>query len=118
MKSPHLVMVTAYGREELLKQAEENGFETVLIKPVTSSILFDTAVDVLGGERGKAEPLQAAPAIDTDHLRGGRILLVEDNEINQEVAMGRLEDANMFVDLAEKARTRSKWSRRTTMTSC
>ena len=41
---PHLVMVTAYGREEVLKQAEESGFENVLIKPVTSSILFDTAI--------------------------------------------------------------------------
>ena len=35
---PHLVMVTAYGREEVLKQAEENGFENVLIKPVSPSI--------------------------------------------------------------------------------
>ena len=33
-------------------------------------------------------------------MRGARILLVEDNEINQEVAMGQLEDAG-FVDLAE-----------------
>ena len=37
-------MVTAYGREEVLKQAEDSGFESVLIKPVTSSILFDTAI--------------------------------------------------------------------------
>ena len=48
---PHLVMVTAYGREEVLKQAEESGFENVLIKPVTSSILFDTAVDGVGHRR-------------------------------------------------------------------
>ena len=41
---PHLVMVTAYGREDVLKQAEEHGFDNVLIKPVTSSILFDTAI--------------------------------------------------------------------------
>ena len=34
-------------------------------------------------------------------MRGARILLVEDNEINQEVAMGQLEDAEAFVDLAE-----------------
>ena len=35
-RRPRLVMVTAYGREEVLKQAEEHGFEDVLIKPVTS----------------------------------------------------------------------------------
>lgn len=101
-KAPHLVMVTAYGREEVLKQAEESGFENVLIKPVTSSILFDTAVVALGGgHQGHSEPTQAAPAIATDLLRGARVLLVEDNEINQEVAIGQLEDANIFVDLAE-----------------
>jgi two-component system sensor histidine kinase/response regulator len=98
---PHLVMVTAYGREEVLKQAEECGFENVLIKPVTSSILFDTAVVALGADGESPEPVQAGPAFDIDRMRGARILLVEDNEINQEVAIGQLEDAEAFVDLAE-----------------
>jgi two-component system, sensor histidine kinase and response regulator len=99
--APHLVMVTAYGREEVMKQAEEIGFENVLIKPVTSSILFDTAVVALGADSGKIESTPAMPSFDIDHMRGTRILLVEDNEINQEVAIGQLEDAEAFVDLAE-----------------
>jgi CheY-like chemotaxis protein len=99
--SPHLVMVTAYGREEVLKQAEESGFENVLIKPVTSSILFDTAVGALGADEGTVEVAPAGPSIDIDRMRGARVLLVEDNEINQEVAIGQLEDAELFVDLAE-----------------
>jgi len=98
---PHLVMVTAYGREEVLKQAEDSGFENVLIKPVTSSILFDTAVVALGGDREHTEAVPAGPSFDADLLRGAHVLLVEDNEINQEVAVGQLEDANVFVDLAE-----------------
>ncbi len=98
---PHLVMVTAYGREEVLKQAEESGFENVLIKPVTSSILFDTAVVALGADGERTETVQAGPSFDIERMRGARILLVEDNEINQEVAMGQLEDAEAFVDLAE-----------------
>ena len=98
---PHLVMVTAYGREEVLRQAEETGFENVLIKPVTSSILFDTAVVALGADGGQTDTAQAGPSFDIDKMRGARILLVEDNEINQEVAMGQLEDAEAFVDLAE-----------------
>jgi CheY-like chemotaxis protein len=99
--APHLVMVTAYGREEVLKQAEESGFENVLIKPVTSSILFDTAVVVLGADKECPEPAQAQPSFDINRMRGARVLLVEDNEINQEVAVGQLEDAEVFVDLAE-----------------
>jgi CheY-like chemotaxis protein len=98
---PHLVMVTAYGREEVLKQAEDSGFENVLIKPVTSSILFDTAAVALGADGGRTETVQSGPSFDIDRMRGARILLVEDNEINQEVAMGQLEDAEAFVDLAE-----------------
>ena len=47
------------------------------------------------------ETVQAGPSFDIDRMRGARILLVEDNEINQEVAMGQLEDAEAFVDLAE-----------------
>ena len=100
-KPPHLVMVTAYGREEVLKQAEQNGFDNVLIKPVTSSILFDTTADVLGADVETAETGRATSSFDVDRIRGARVLLVEDNEINQEVAVGLLEDIELFVDLAE-----------------
>jgi PAS domain S-box-containing protein len=101
---PHLVMVTAYGREEVLKQAEESGFENVLIKPVTSSILFDTAVEALGGDHEDTDTTQAGDAFDSAQLRGARVLLVEDNDVNQEVAVGQLEDADVFVDVAENGK--------------
>ena len=99
--APHLVMVTAYGREEVLKQAEESGFENVLIKPVTSSILFDTAIGALGADLEATETVEAGLSFDIERMRGARVLLVEDNEINQEVAIGQLEEAEVFVDLAE-----------------
>jgi two-component system sensor histidine kinase/response regulator len=98
---PHLVMVTAYGREEVLKQAENNAFRSVLIKPVTASTLFDSAIQILGERQNKKEELQAGPDTDIGQLRGARVLIVEDNELNQEVAMGLLETANMSIDLAE-----------------
>ncbi|HSD93520.1 MAG TPA: response regulator [Methyloceanibacter sp.] len=98
---PHLIMVTAYGREEVLKQAEESGFENVLIKPVMPSILFDTLVAVLGDSGVQTDTVQAGPSFNVDRIRKARILLVEDNEINQEVALGQLEDAELLVDLAE-----------------
>jgi two-component system sensor histidine kinase/response regulator len=100
---PHLVMVTAYGREEVLKQAEEAAFDNVLIKPVTPSMLFDSAVQALSGDQGPAREVEVSPALnlDFDQLRGARVLLVEDNELNQEVAMGLLEVAPISIDLAE-----------------
>src|SRR4029077_6118220 len=48
-----------------------------------------------------AEAVVAGPSFDIERVRGARVLLVEDNEINQEVAIGQLEDAEVFVDLAE-----------------
>jgi signal transduction histidine kinase/DNA-binding response OmpR family regulator len=98
---PHLVMVTAYGREDVLKQAEENGLENVLVKPVTSSTLFDTIVGVLGVQQEGIGHVQIASSFEIARTRGTRVLLVEDNEINQEVAIGLLEDAAIQVDLAE-----------------
>jgi signal transduction histidine kinase/CheY-like chemotaxis protein len=99
---PHLVMVTAYGREEVLKQAEEAAFDNLLIKPVTPSMLFDSAVQALSGNQGPAREVEVSPALklDLDQLRGARVLLVEDNELNQEVAIGLLEAAPISIDVA------------------
>ncbi len=99
--APHLVMVTAYGRDEVMKQAEDSGIENVLVKPVTSSTLFDTTLSVLhaGHELDTVESGEQTAIVGL--APGMRVLLVEDNEINQEVAIGQLEDAQAAVDLAE-----------------
>jgi two-component system, sensor histidine kinase and response regulator len=98
----HLIMVTAYGREEAFALAREAGFATVLVKPVSPSTLFDAAIGALGlgdGHRGVTKVLSPMPAAAS--LQGLRILLVEDNELNQEVAVGLLEDAQVTIDIAE-----------------
>ena len=101
-RHPRLVMVTAYGREEVLHQAEQNAFENVLIKPVTSSMLFDSVVEALRGEHPAAGTKSKAPAeTELSPIRGARVLLVEDNELNREVALGLLDDAHLVIDQAE-----------------
>jgi two-component system, sensor histidine kinase and response regulator len=106
-RTPCLAMVTAYGREDLLRRAEEVGFDDVLIKPVTSSILFDSAVRMLAGEEPRpGDPDHAVPTVMESlvAVRGGRLLLVEDNDLNQEVAVGLLTEAGFLVDLADNGR--------------
>jgi two-component system sensor histidine kinase/response regulator len=101
--TPRLVMVTSYGREEVLKTAEASGLDSVLIKPVTFSTLLDTTLSVLrvDDDHSGIEVEQAEKQFDISNLRGARVLLVEDNEINQEVALGQLEDAEVEVDVAD-----------------
>jgi PAS domain S-box-containing protein len=100
---PHMIMVTAYGREEIIKEAENAGIADVLIKPVTASVLFDGVVRVLGGIVDNKR--SADKATDTfeqlSSIKGARILLVEDNDLNQEVGLELLRDAGFLVDLAE-----------------
>jgi two-component system sensor histidine kinase/response regulator len=100
--SPMLLMVSAYCREEMLNQASHVGIDNALVKPVTASLLLDTTMAALGQRRD--EPRGAAPAAIDDRLmalRGTRILLVEDNDINQQVARELLEDAGLLVDIAD-----------------
>ncbi len=102
---PHMIMVTAYGREEVLREATAAGLEDVLIKPVSSSTMFDTLVQVLGGERGAVErdecTLREPLADGLTAIKGAAILLVEDNEFNQQIATELLTDAGFVVDVAE-----------------
>ena len=101
---PHLLLVTAYGREEVFHQAEDAGIRDVLIKPLNASMLFDSAMRVLHGSGGDLCATAEASSSAFENLAtiaGARILLVEDNEINQEVALQILRHARFDVDLAE-----------------
>jgi two-component system sensor histidine kinase/response regulator len=101
---PHLLLVTAYGREEVFHQAEDAGIRDVLIKPLNASMLFDSAMRVLHGSGGDLYAAAEASSSAFENLAtiaGARILLVEDNEINQEVALQLLRHARFDVDLAE-----------------
>ncbi|WP_226444662.1 PAS domain S-box protein [Acidovorax radicis] len=103
-KVPQMLMVTAYGREDVMRAARAQGIETVLIKPVNASVLFDTLMQPLEHaiDVDRRVPT-AAPAPDelSPEIRGASVLLVEDNELNQMVAMELLLDAGFAVDVAE-----------------
>ena len=105
---PPLVMMTAYGDESLARRALQEGFAAYLDKPVTLAALAATLCRVVG-QRG-ATPAAPAPASALSRvpeaamlrLSGRHILLVEDNELNQMVAMDLLGDvAGAVVSVAE-----------------
>jgi PAS domain S-box-containing protein len=99
---PRIVMVTAFGREEVRAQAEQIGIDGYLLKPVNASVLYDTLVDLFAATRTPSSGVrrEVGPASDYD-AREMRILLVEDNELNQQVASELLESAGAIVTIAD-----------------
>ena len=101
-QQPQIIMVTAFGVDNVRDQAEALGASGFLVKPVTQSHLWDRVVGSMAP--GELEALSAEGRRgQRDHgLRDRRvhILLVEDNEINQQIATELLESAGARVSVA------------------
>ncbi len=114
--APHIVMITAFDRDEILSSTDEACFDAVLVKPLTPSMLFDAAIRSLRGDRTKEQGFGATLSELEERLgdiRGAHILLVEDNEINQEVAVELLTEAGLRVDMAGNGRIALEMLKRT-----
>ena len=106
-RPPQLMIVTAYGREEIIRGAQDAGIEFLVHKPVSASVLLDTMMRASQSTQAHA-PQQDMPeqrrsgALDALRgLRGARVLLVEDNDLNQQVAGEMLQDVGFVVDIAD-----------------
>ena len=104
---PQLAMVTAYSRQDLLPQAIALGITEVLIKPVGPSTLSDALIRMMGGDDSVeglpyATPRAAEGALQG--LQGLRVLLAEDNLINQQVARELLAEVGVQVQVAGNGR--------------
>ncbi|NVM21790.1 MAG: response regulator [Desulfobacterales bacterium] len=99
-----IIMMTAFGREQEMRQAETMGIDAFLIKPLEPSLLFDTIMKLFGQkELESTAPLYqtvAKESVAIQRLGGAKILLAEDNVINQEVASEILANAGIIVDTA------------------
>ncbi|MGF6092294.1 response regulator [Pseudomonas sp. 18173] len=103
--TPSVIMVTAFDREEIREQAERQGvlLPVVLTKPVTPSTLLEAIGTVLGrggqaDTRASERSMQSASHLAS--LKGARLLLVEDNELNRELACELLQGAGIDLVLA------------------
>jgi len=101
--APPIIMVTAYGRDEAGLASQNVNISGFLTKPVTSSTLLDSIMrsigkDVVIERRGKTRQLESRAAILS--LAGAKILLVEDNEVNQELALELLNSNGLTAVLA------------------
>ena len=101
-----LVMLTAVTRAEDVEALQHVGIQAVLTKPFRQSRLYDCLATVMGGSPEEQAALCRVAAEDAEAptLSHGRILLAEDNPVNQEVALGMLEALGCQADLAANGR--------------
>jgi signal transduction histidine kinase/DNA-binding response OmpR family regulator len=102
-RTPVVVMVTAHSRDEMLEQARGTLIDHILLKPVEPSSLLESILLALGKEvvtRGRKQQRLEANLEAEQKVRGAHLLLVEDNQVNQELALEILQGAGIRVDVA------------------
>ena len=108
---PAIIMITAYGRGEVQHYAQTSGVDAFLHKPVTPSLLYNTIQDSLIRHSPDFQNSDSTMPSNTNRsltdsdiddisLGGSRILLVEDNVINQQIAVELLTSKDAQVDVA------------------
>ncbi len=103
-----LIMMTPFGSEREVMLAKEVGIKNFLTKPVKQSLLFDTIMDIFNYPEAMHASLEdrnfGIELGNPEHLSGVRVLLAEDNRINQNVAVELLESAGIIVEIANNGR--------------
>ncbi|PIP40119.1 MAG: histidine kinase [Desulfobacterales bacterium CG23_combo_of_CG06-09_8_20_14_all_51_8] len=107
-KIPSILMVSAYGREEIMKKARDVGVDGFLVKPVNQSLLFNSIMDVFDKKPIPAprsiQKQKLGDGLDIGKIRGAHALVVEDNQINQQVATEILSQAGVSASIANNGK--------------
>ena len=103
--TPTVLMLTAFSRDEVVQRLDEKKLSVaaLLTKPVTPSTLFDACSTALGlAPRRHTRAVRREEAVHgyRASLAGARILLVEDNAFNRELALDALSRAGIVVSVA------------------
>ncbi|MEN8190158.1 MAG: response regulator [Thermodesulfobacteriota bacterium] len=103
-----IIMMTAFGGDREMILARDVGVKHFLTKPVKQSLLFDTIMDIFNHPEAMHTGLdarsQSSTFFSTEHLAGTRVLVAEDNRINQNVARELLESGGIIVEIANNGR--------------
>jgi signal transduction histidine kinase/CheY-like chemotaxis protein/HPt (histidine-containing phosphotransfer) domain-containing protein len=106
---PAILMITAGAYESVADKLAKVGIRHILAKPVSESTLYDALIEVLlGGAVADANrrrrQRELSSQLDLTPIRGARVLLVDDVELNREVALEHLREAGLRVDVANDGR--------------
>lgn len=104
---PTIIMVSAYDRDLAMNQAEGVILDGFVNKPVNTSSLLDAIMTAFGrdtGGKSRAMLLGGDRRAENLNFGGARVLLVEDNPINQQVAVELLRGSGLNVTVASNGR--------------
>lgn len=86
---------------DINKVLEKSDTTSVISKPITQSLLFNSLILSIGNHLEKTDVVEKKESLpNLSNVEGARILLVEDNEINQQIAKENLENAGLIIDIA------------------
>jgi signal transduction histidine kinase/DNA-binding response OmpR family regulator len=99
---PHIIMITAHSREDIAPRVTDFNLDGFLAKPVHPSALFNAVVDAFGHDDSPFVQARSFGLANEElhKIKGAKLLLVEDNQINQQVAKETLEQEGFEVTLA------------------
>jgi two-component system sensor histidine kinase/response regulator len=103
-----IILMTAFGKEAEDLDIEKDGITGFLAKPIYQSMLFNAIMDVFGKEQlkksGRDKSIITSASIYKNRFKGIRVLVAEDNPINQEIALAILEGAGMVVKIVKNGK--------------
>lgn len=99
-RKPAAVLVTAYDTAEIQEESRQAGACAIITKPLFESALTALLAEISGGGKETEEE----KGLQTGDFRGRRFLVVEDNELNREIAVGLLEATGALIDTAENGK--------------
>ncbi|MEA2028110.1 MAG: response regulator, partial [Campylobacterota bacterium] len=101
-KTPTIIMVSSYRQESIVADAKNAGIELFLQKPINPSIFNDILSSLFLDEitDNYTQESQSSKRYDITALHSSHILLAEDNETNQEIIFGLLEESGIDIDVA------------------
>jgi CheY-like chemotaxis protein/HPt (histidine-containing phosphotransfer) domain-containing protein len=102
---PAIMMVSAFDRERAMKGVADHEIDGFLIKPVNESLLIDSIATIFGvkPDYPESDSWHAAEGFPAE-LDGRRVLLVEDNDVNRDLASELLSDMGIRVTIAVNGR--------------
>ena len=103
-----IILMTAFGKENERNEAQRAGITAFLTKPIYPSTLFDAIMNAFGKDTCREARAQTAittmASIYKTRLKGRRVLVVEDNPTNQQVALAVLEGAGIIAEIADNGK--------------